>query len=682
MIIRTIPPEPTWLRRIMLAVGVIFATTTAADAGWLEQTAHFVSPEWRRLEDERALQESLLATLPPAPAVHNTERLGYHSGYSTSPESVEWVEMDLEREEPIDAIVLIAAPSNSGGSAPAGYGFPLRFRVEVRGGGEADARHVVADFTQHDFPNPGALPVYIPTPGRKARSVRITATRLFREENRYLLALGEVMIFQGQYNLAARLKRVDRTVSRTTGAVPVWGTVNMADGHTVLGPPVGTKPSPTLGYQSRLVNLNRDPDPAPRWVQVDLGRPMAVDEVRVFPAHPPEFAHRPGFGFPLEWKVEVSNEADFHEAIPLRDFDDDAPHGMRLSVSPGDNVATFFGRGDAARYVRFTALQLFNANGQYNFALAEMQVWSGGINVALGRPVTAYDSLESRGWSAAALVDGYNSQFNILDWPGWLAGLSQRREAEQRLAALEVRRTAVIRRLEKVGWWSLAAVVAALLLTLFASMWRQRRMRRAEMEALRQRIARDLHDEIGSSLGSIALISQDVIAVADDPAQVRRELAEIQGIARQTVDSMRDIARLVQSETYGQGDLSAHLREIADRMLRNLPHTLRLAEGDFSRLVAVDRQRDLVLIFKETLHNILKHAQATQVDIELTHARESLTLVVHDNGRGFEAGAAPRPGGMGLTNLRRRAEKHGGEVRIASSVGGGTTVTISLPDHE
>jgi signal transduction histidine kinase len=443
---------------------------------------------------------------------------------------------------------------------------------------------------------------------------------------------------------------------------------------------VGSQPSPTLGYQSKLVNLNRDPNPVPRWVQIDLGTAVPVREVRVFPAHPPEFAHRPGFGFPLEWKVELSNEQDFREAVALRDFDEDVPFGLRMPVSPGDNVATFFARGETARYVRFTALQLFNANGQYNLALAEMQVWSGDANVAIGKTVSAFDSLEAKGWSQAALIDGFNSEANILDWPEWLAGLSLRRETEQRLASLEARQLVVVHRLQHLGWWLLAGAVAAVLIVLLASMLRQRHARRAEMEALRQRIARDLHDEIGSSLGSIALISQDVMAVADDPAQVRRELTEIQGIARQTVDSMRDIARLVQSETYGQGDLSAHLREIANRMLRNIPHTLQLAEGDIARHIAVDRQRDLVLIFKETLHNILKHAHATQVEVVLIHERGHLKLAVQDNGRGFDP-AAPASSGMGLANLRRRAEKHGGEVLIASTLGAGSTVTILLPAH-
>ncbi len=645
------------------------------------QLLRWVSPELRKVDQEQRSLEETLATLPPAPERHLTERLGYHSGYSRSPETIEWVEVDLKREEKIDAVALIAAASNSGDSASAGYGFPVRFRVELRGAGPEDERVMLADYTGADFPNPGALPVYLPTSGQSARFVRVTATRLFREDQRSLFALGEIMVLQGPRDIALRAVRLDFAASRSTGAVPVWGLINLVDGHSVIGPPVGTQPSPTLGYQSKLVSHNREPMPAARWVQVDLGAELPIDEVRVFPAHPPEFAHRPGFGFPPELTVEISNDPNFNEPIGLRDFDEGDPLGTRTPLNPGDNPATYLAKGERARYVRFTARRLFNANGQYNLALAELQVWSGGKNVALGQPVTSFNSVEDRGWSRAALTDGFTSQANIVDWAPWLAGLSRRREIEHRLSVLDRQRTVILERWKQTGWWVLGGSVLAALVVVQFSLRRQRRARRAEMEALRQRISRDLHDEIGSSLGSIALISQEVIATADDPAQVRRDATEIQAIARQTVDSMRDIARLVQSETYSQGDLTMHLREIAARMLRSVPHTLKLEAAQPAHPLPVDRQRDLVLIFKEALHNIQRHAQASQVAITLEENPQQLTLTVRDDGRGFDPQARPSDG-LGLANLRRRAEKHGGEVRVASAVGAGTTLSVTLPTHE
>jgi signal transduction histidine kinase len=196
-----------------------------------------------------------------------------------------------------------------------------------------------------------------------------------------------------------------------------------------------------------------------------------------------------------------------------------------------------------------------------------------------------------------------------------------------------------------------------------------------EMERLRQRIAQDLHDEIGSSLGSIALIAQDIHV--DDP-QARDDLAEIKTIADESVAAMRDITRLIQSDRYGSDDLATLLRETAARLLRTIPHSLTVEAGTSSRKLPVDRQRDLILMFKEALHNITRHAEATAVSLKLKQTADSLILTLQDDGKGFDP--ATVTGGMGLTNLRRRAEKHQGRVDIVST-SRGTTLTLTLPFH-
>jgi signal transduction histidine kinase len=645
----------------------------AAEAG--ENWVRLLSPEMRRLNAEEQALRTQMRTLPPAPPREVTARLGYHSGYSGNQDSVQWVDMDLMRTHEIDAIVLIATPTDSGGAAAAGYGFPLRFRVEIAEDNEDAERVIVADWTHADFPNPGALPVYLPVPGLRARQVRITATRLSREGDRFFFSLGEVMVLSGGRNVAIGLDRDAFGLSRTMGAVPMWGLANLVDGHIACGPPVGTLPSPTLGYQSRLVILKKEPNPAPRWVQVDLGAEMPVDEVRLFPARPPAFAHRKGFGYPQQAKLELSTDADFSTATEVPGLRDTPLANPPPIVNPGDNMVSYNAGGQSARYVRYTATQLFNANGQFNLALAEMQVWSGGKNVALDKIVSAFDSTETGGWSKAALVDGFTSTANILDWPEWLAGLSKRREIEHQLATLVARREAIVRSWQHRG---AAAGFVALVIVVAAFLWwlhRQRKARQAELERLRQRIAQDLHDEIGSSLGSIALIAQDIRV--DDP-QAGEDLAEIKTIADESVAAMRDITRLIQSDRYGSDDLATLLRETAARLLRTIPHTLTVEAGTSSRKLPVDRQRDLILMFKEALHNITRHADAKTVGLKLRQTADSLVLTLQDDGKGFDPTAAT--GGMGLTNLRRRAEKHQGRVDIVSTPQG-TALTLTLPFH-
>jgi hypothetical protein len=404
-----------------------------------ESPLAWLSPELRRIEGERQSLQETLATLPPAPAPQVTQRLGWHSDYSGSPDAVEWVELDLGNAERLDSVVLIAPPPG-GGAAEPGYGFPLRFRVELLGDDERTERAIIADFTREDFPNSGVLPIVISASGRTAHKVRITATRLFREDQRYLFALGEVMLWQGSRNLGPRIELVGPAAvhaSSSQGTRPDWGRINVVDGHTVLGPPLGLQPSPTLGFRARLKHeKGYRPDEVP-WVSVDLGSVVPVGEVRLFPAHPPQFAHSHGYGFPVRYQIELREDADAEPFILP------APQSGSYSAPPGDNVVTVVAGDHRARFVRLTALEEHVSNGGPVFALAEMQVWSEGKNLAAGQPVAASDFTGQEGWSGPALVDGFTSATEIVDWSAWLAGLSQRREAEHRLAILEARRIAL-----------------------------------------------------------------------------------------------------------------------------------------------------------------------------------------------------------------------------------------------
>lgn len=665
------------LRRIsvVLAIGaVLLRPCLAADEGGSlgGSVMRLLSPEMRRLDAERLTLTLALPALPPTPEPEFTQRLGWHSHFSTSPDTVEWVEIRLPQPEALDAVVLIAPASGGSASAP-GYGFPLRFQIELFSGVNSSVRTFIADHTHEDFPNPGWLPVVIPARGIIAGKVRITATRLFREEQRHLFALGEVLLLRGHRNIGAQVEAVGPAAvlaSSSQGSRPAWGRINLVDGQSVIGPPLGVNPSPTLGFRSKPVSERQDQRDL--HVTVDLGSAVPVDEVRIFPAHPPEFAHSHGYGFPVRYQIELCENPDATPTILT------PPSHGKYSGPPGDNVVTLVADGKIARFVRLAALEPHVSNGSALLALAEIQVWSGGKNVALGKAVSALDSTESDGWSRAALVDGFTSRADILDWPEWLAGLSKRREAVQQVAAIEVRKRQLAQQWQRYGLGALAMLIVAGIAAAIAWSMRQRRARLREMEVLRQRIARDLHDEIGSSLGSIALITQDILASSGDSNQAREDLSEIKHIADETVSAMRDITRLIQSDRYGSDDLATLLRETAARLLRAIPHTLTVEAGTTSRKLPVDRQRDLILMFKEALHNITRHAEAAEVGIKVKQTADSLVLTLQDDGKGFDPAAVT--GGMGLTNLRRRAEKHQGRVDIVSTPQG-TTLTLTLPFH-
>lgn len=172
-----------------------------------------------------------------------------------------------------------------------------------------------------------------------------------------------------------------------------------------LPQPAGPATSPTNGYHS-LISATPD---VTKWVQIDLGKSLPLDAIRLIPARPTDFPDAPGFGFPLRFKVAISDDAEFAQARTLAD------HSAADFPNPADNAVSLPAQGKKARYVRVTADRLWLRTGDYIFALAELQALSGGKNVAQGAAVTALDSIEAGRWSKRHLVDSFDSRRPLPD---------------------------------------------------------------------------------------------------------------------------------------------------------------------------------------------------------------------------------------------------------------------------
>ncbi len=158
--------------------------------------------------------------------------------------------------------------------------------------------------------------------------------------------------------------------------------------------------SPTNGYHSGIEAV---PDKT-KWVQVDLGRPTRLDQVRLVPARPVDFPDTPGFGFPELYRVELADEPTFQKPRVALIQSTPAPN-------PGDQpVIIDITDKTPARYIRITANRLWLRTNDYIFALGELQAFAEGKNVAAAAEVTAFDSIEAGRWSRKNLVDGYDSR--------------------------------------------------------------------------------------------------------------------------------------------------------------------------------------------------------------------------------------------------------------------------------
>lgn len=646
------------------AVPLLFAQTAGLPAveqrNWLEPVARLFGPELRRLQAEEATLSQKLAGLPLLPSEQQSERTGFHSRFANTVNATKWVQVDLGTEQDFDAVVLVPVDVAYGSHAGPGFGFPRRFRLETSDNPSFDHPHLLAAYDEEDFPSPGNYPVYTRCPGSRARYIRLTANRLWLRGDRALLALGELMVLRRDIDLAAWALV---TASDSYDNSPTWQSSNATDGQSVLGPPVGTGTSPGNGWHADIATR---PDTV-KWVQVDLGHPLPLDEVQLFPAQPKDFPLRRGFGFPRRFKVEAATDSAFASPTVMLDCT------KSVFTNPAGNPVLIPGGGVTARYIRITATELWERSHDYIFALSELQVLVQGTNAALNATVTSLDSIEQGSWSRKYLVDGCNSQSPLLRLSPWLSGLSERRELENSIALLKVQQKAALEHALRIAGWSGAgAGISALLLVLF---WLQRLRlnRQHELENLRLRLAADLHDEIGSNLGSISLLSQ--MALRQPGADSPNDLAEINRIARQTAETMRDIVFLIKPGEESLADFLAHLREAAGRLLADIDW--QMEAGELPDSLPLELKRHVFLFLKETLHNIRKHARARKARIFVGLRDRHFEMVVTDDGMGFDMGQAAE--GMGLASMHRRAAALGGHLEVQSERGKGTSIRLRVP---
>ncbi len=227
-------------------------------------------------------------------------------------------------------------------------------------------------------------------------------------------------------------------------------------------------------------------------------------------------------------------------------------------------------------------------------------------------------------------------------------------------------------------WWAtnwFRAAGAAAVLALLGGLYRLRLARRRELERLRVRIAGDLHDDIGSSLWSITLLSRLLAQSATLGTEERHDVTEINRIAVQTSNSIRDIIWLINPAFDSLQDLVLRTKDFAGTALRGVEYRLRCEGADLSRKLPLDFRQNLFLLFKEALTNIARHAQATIVEIEVQEHPGGWRFSIRDNGVGFDPAATTS--GNGLKNLRARARKMGATLEIQSQPGRGATLVFT-----
>jgi signal transduction histidine kinase/ligand-binding sensor domain-containing protein len=231
-------------------------------------------------------------------------------------------------------------------------------------------------------------------------------------------------------------------------------------------------------------------------------------------------------------------------------------------------------------------------------------------------------------------------------------------------------------------WWFIALAVGLAGLMIYGAA-RYRVARLIELERVRTRIATDLHDDIGSNLSLIAMVSEVARQqVNQDSSHVTDQLALVARTSRQSVDTMSDIVWAVNPRRDHLHDLIERMRRFASDTLAARDIVFRFAAPS-SRLdmkLGSELRRQVYMIFKEAINNMARHSECTEADIDLSISGGQLMLRLADNGKGFDTGSVSNGyGGNGLASMSQRAAARGGTLAIVSQRGEGTTLTLKVP---
>jgi signal transduction histidine kinase len=217
--------------------------------------------------------------------------------------------------------------------------------------------------------------------------------------------------------------------------------------------------------------------------------------------------------------------------------------------------------------------------------------------------------------------------------------------------------------------------IVAVVYGLYATRERHRR----QLVDVRRRIARDLHDEVGSQVAGIKLMADLARDESLSPEARRAEIDEISHTSKDLVDALKEVSWFIQSDDDTINHLVDRMRTYAARHLRGMQLVFQADDDEIAPYLPERGRREFILIFREAVRNCAQHSGASTVSIDLRLEPEDATLVleIEDDGVGFEVNE--RQNGLGLRSMVDRAEILKGRLDIESTPGVGTKLILSIP---
>lgn len=227
--------------------------------------------------------------------------------------------------------------------------------------------------------------------------------------------------------------------------------------------------------------------------------------------------------------------------------------------------------------------------------------------------------------------------------------------------------------------WFLSTLLTIIAMIIYG-MHRLRIKRLLAVERIRNRVARDLHDDMGSTLSTINILSSMAKAkLSTDMFKASEYINKISDNSQRMMEAMDDIVWAIKPSNDSMQKVVARMREFATNVFeaKDIDIEFKADEEVNDAQIGMEARRDFFLVFKEAVNNAAKYSKCSRADVHIFIDHHKLVMQVKDNGIGFNVKQAD--GGNGLGNMQKRADAMKGNVQIISSENSGTTVTLTVP---
>lgn len=222
--------------------------------------------------------------------------------------------------------------------------------------------------------------------------------------------------------------------------------------------------------------------------------------------------------------------------------------------------------------------------------------------------------------------------------------------------------------------------IAILIVSVVYTVYRYRIQQLLKLQDVRDKIARDLHDDIGSTLGSIHLYSQIAIKKLrkEKPDEIKSILEKIESSSSEIIDKTGDAVWAVKASNDTLKNLILRMESYAASLLgaADIQFNIEYDEHITALKLEMTKRKNIFLIYKEAIHNIIKYAHCTEVTIIISKNSDKLEIVISDNGTGFIENGKNPYNGNGIKNMKSRAEEIRGSFQIISEKGKGAVIKI------